>query len=135
MRAVQILYQLDMRRQLIDDAIQNFYDTLYNAEADEPEPVQKPTPDTFMEQLVRGTAAAKTELDELISKHSENWRMDRMSAVDRNLLRMAVYEMKHLGTPAPVIIDEALDIAHRFSGEDAARFINGVLDAVMKAEG
>jgi N utilization substance protein B len=135
MRAVQILYQLDMRRQLIDDAIQNFYDTLYNAEADEPEHVQKPTPDTFMEQLVRGTAAAKTELDELISKHSENWRMDRMSAVDRNLLRMAVYEMKHLGTPAPVIIDEALDIAHRFSGEDAARFINGVLDAVMKAEG
>ena len=63
---------------------------------------------------------------------SENWRLERMPAVDRNILRLAVYEMTDLETPAPVVIDEALELARQFSGDESVSFINGVLDAVHR---
>ena len=98
-RALQVLFQWDSRKQSIDEAIESFYLTLYSAE-DEPGHVDTPPPpDPFMESLARGTAANFAEIDDLIAKRAENWRLDRMPIVDRNILRMAVYEMRDLGTP------------------------------------
>lgn len=87
----------------------------------------------FAEELFTGTVAARKEIDALVQQHSQHWRLERMAAVDRNLLRLAVYELKaHPETPAAVVIDEALEIAKRFSSHDSVEFINGILDAVHK---
>ena len=72
------------------------------------------------------------EVDEQIARHAEHWRMERMPAVDRNILRLAVYEMTRGGTPAAVTIDEALELARKFSGEESVQFVNGVLDAIHR---
>jgi transcription antitermination protein NusB len=135
-RAVQVLYQWDVRKQSIDECIDAFYRSLYSSEGEgEPDEVPAPEPDPFMETLARGTVGKSEEIDLLIEAHSANWRLARMSAVDRNLLRLAVYEMRDLKTPPAVVIDEALELAHRFSGDDSAKFVNGVLDAVRKQLG
>jgi N utilization substance protein B len=87
----------------------------------------------FAEDLVRVACDRISEIDELIQKHAEHWRMDRMPAVDRNLLRLGVAEL--LGfpkTPRAIVINEALDIAHRYSSPESIQFINGVLDSVGK---
>ena len=123
-RALQILFLWDSRRQPVDDAINAYYETLYSEE----QPAREP----FVADLVRGTVEHITELDERISKHAEHWRVERMPAVDRNILRLAVYEMTHAGTPAAVTIDEALELARKFSSEDSVQFVNGVLDAIHR---
>jgi N utilization substance protein B len=123
-RALQILFLWDARRQPVTDVIDAYYDTLYSEE--------RPERDPFVTDLVRGTVEHLTELDERITKHAEHWRMERMPAVDRNILRLAVYEMTHGGTPAAVTIDEALELARKFSGEDSVQFVNGVLDAIHR---
>ena len=123
-RALQILFIWDNRQQAANEAIDAYYDTLYSEE--------KPERDPFVEDLVRGTVEHIKEIDERITKHAEHWRMERMPAVDRNILRLAVYEMTRGGTPAPVTIDEALELARKFSGEDSVQFVNGVLDAVRR---
>src|SRR5205085_2984932 len=86
----------------------------------------------FVEDLVRGTVENIAALDEQISKHAEHWRMERMPAVDRNILRLAVWEMIYGGTPAAVTIDEALELARKYSNEESVQFVNGVLDAVHR---
>ena len=127
--ALQILYQWDMRKQPVDESIDAFYGTLYTEES----PVQ-PARDEFLERLVRGTVEKAAEIDALISGHAAHWRLERMPAVDRNILRLAIYEMRHTETPAPVVIDEALELARRFSSEESVLFVNGVLDAVHRGE-
>ena len=129
-RALQVLFLWDQRKQKIDDAIDAYYQTL-SSEEDEPKPALH---DEFMETLVRGASSQSDAIDRRISEKSEHWRLDRMPAVDRNILRLAVYEMSELKTPAPVVIDEALELARQFSGDESVSFINGVLDAVHKAE-
>jgi N utilization substance protein B len=129
-RALQILFQLDLVPQPADSAIGAYYDTLYSEESAEPIGA-----DDFMESLVRGTAARAPEIDARIVRHSEHWKIERMPAVDRNILRMAVFEMAALGTPAAVVINEALELARRFSGDESVPFINGVLDAVHRERG
>ncbi|MBI4908682.1 MAG: transcription antitermination factor NusB [Acidobacteria bacterium] len=130
-RALQILYQLDMHKQLVYNAIDDFYETLYSAEGVD-EAAAAPPRDEFMERLVRGTVDQFERVDASISQHSEHWRLERMPTVDRNLLRLAVFEMMEVGTPPPVVIDEALELARRFSGDESVPFINGVLDAVRR---
>ena len=71
-------------------------------------------------------------IDDRITRHAEHWKIPRMPAVDRNILRLSVYEMLHTETPAAVAIDEALELARRFSGEESVHFVNGVLDAVRR---
>jgi N utilization substance protein B len=127
-RALQVLFQADVRQQPPEEAIRAFYDSLL--EPGESRAV--PEPDAFMEQLVHGAMARAAEIDRKIAGHSEHWRLERMPIVDRNILRMAVFEMTSVGTPAPVVIDEALELARRFSSEESRPFINGVLDAVRK---
>jgi len=123
-RALQILYLWDARRQPAGEAIDAYYDTLYSEE--------RPERDPFVASLVHGVVENIGEIDGQISKHAEHWRMERMPAVDRNILRLAVYEMSHGGTPAPVTIDEALELARKFSSEESVQFVNGVLDAVNR---
>ena len=134
-KAVQVLFVWDSRKVSVDDAIQSFYDSLYTAEAEEEtgvEPEMDAVHDDFMEKLARGTAEKVVELDSYIAKRAENWRLERMPVVDRNILRMAIYEMKTLDTPHAVVIDEALELARRYSEEEAVPFVNGVLDAIRK---
>lgn len=88
----------------------------------------------FASELFQGAVAAAKEIDRLIARHTEHWRIERMAAVDRNILRLAIYEMTHRPeTPPAVVINEALEIARRFSGEESVQFVNGVLDSVRKA--
>ena len=87
-----------------------------------------------METLVRGAVENAVSIDKVISDKSANWRIERMPAVDRNILRLAVFEMGELKTPAAVAIDEALDLARQFSGDESVAFINGVLDAVSRGK-
>jgi N utilization substance protein B len=132
-RAVQVLYQCDLRKISPEEGIRNYYGGLYSEEPEELE--TKPEADEFMEELVNGAFARQAEIDERIQKHSENWRMERMPAVDRNILRLAVYELLAEKLPAPVVIDEALELARKFSGKESVAFLNGVLDAVRKDVG
>ena len=88
----------------------------------------------FTERLVAGTLENREALDEIISKQADHWRLVRMPVVDRNILRLALFELLHEPTtPRPVIIDEALEIAKRFSTPRSSQFINGILDGVLKA--
>ena len=88
---------------------------------------------SFANELFRGTVAAVEELDRLIRAHAEHWRLERMAAVDRNILRLGIYELSHCpATPPPAVINEALEIARKFSGEDSVQFVNGVLDSIRK---
>jgi N utilization substance protein B len=84
----------------------------------------------FAKELVAGVLAHREPLDARISEHAKNWRLARMAAVDRNVLRLAVYELEHGDTPASVILDEAVELARRFGDEPSPAFVNGVLDAV-----
>jgi transcription antitermination protein NusB len=123
-RALQILFLWDARRQPVDEAINSYYDSLYWEE--------RPERDPFVRTLVEGTIEHLAEVDDQISRHAEHWRVERMPAVDRNILRMAVYEMTRGNTPAAVTIDEALELARKFSGEESVQFVNGVLDAINR---
>ena len=127
-RALQVLYQVDLRGLSADVALASYYDTLYSEEHEE-----RPEPDPFMESLVRGTTSRLPEIDETLQKHSANWRLERMPAVDRNILRMAVSELLDRKLAPAVVIDEALELAHRFSGDDSVKFLNGVLDSIRKS--
>jgi N utilization substance protein B len=87
----------------------------------------------FAEDLYRVATTRDKEIDELIQTHAQNWRLERMAAVDRNLLRAAVAEMlAYPGTPAPIIINEALEIARRYAAPESVQFLNGVLDAISR---
>jgi len=94
----------------------------------------EPESETFARTLFEGAVAEVGELDQLVRKQAEHWRLERMAAVDRNLLRLALYELLHYPeTPPAVVINEALEIARRFSDKDSVDFVNGVLDAIRKS--
>jgi N utilization substance protein B len=84
-------------------------------------------------KLFEGAAADAAATDELISRHAENWRLDRMAAIDRNILRLAVHELRRGETPEKVVINEALELAKKYSEPDVVGFLNGVLDAIRKS--
>ena len=86
----------------------------------------------FSEQLFRAATERAAEIDALIERHAEHWRMERMAAVDRNILRTGVAEFLALPTPKPVVINEALEIARRFSSPESVHFLNGVLDSIAR---
>lgn len=128
-RALQVLFQWDMRRDSVDHAIAHYYDTLYSEENE-----KRPKPDRFMEELVRGTVENADQIDKKIEAKSEHWRLERMPVVDRNILRLAIFELGQNSVPAPIVIDEALELARQFAGDESLAFINGVLDAVNRQE-
>ena len=119
---LQMLFQADMGRQAPDDVRRTFWEEHNSVQED----VRG-----FAEDLFRVATDRTAEIDGLIERHAEHWRMDRMAAVDRNVLRSAVAEfMGFPDTPRAVVINEALEIARKFSSPESVQFINGVLDSV-----
>ena len=122
--ALQMLFQLDMGRQ---DTIE-VRRTFWSERQDIDEKIR-----AFADDIFRIACERREEVDQIIERNAEHWRMDRMAAVDRNLLRASVAEL--LGfpkTPRPVVINEALEIARRFSTPESVHFVNGVLDSVAR---
>jgi N utilization substance protein B len=121
---MQMLFQKEMGKQSIDEVHASFWFAASDVE---------PDVRGFAEDLFRAACERNEEIDDLIIKHSQHWRLERMPAVDRNLLRMAIGEMLGFkGTPFPIVINEALEIARRYCAGESINFINGVLDAVAK---
>lgn len=119
-----MLFSYDVARPSVDELLETYWEEM--AEAAEEVRV-------FANELVIGTIANLEEIDERIRLRTEHWRIPRMAIVDRNLLRMAIYEfMFQPNTPRTVAINEALEIARRFSTHEATQFINGILDAIKR---
>jgi len=120
--ALQLLYQWELRGvppEKVEDA---FW------------PSAKAAPRTreFAHRLFAGAVAAAPQLDALIETHATNWRLDRMSAIDRNILRLAAFELRFATAPAKVVLDEAVELAKTFSDDTSPAFVNGILDAIAK---
>ncbi|MFN7922172.1 MAG: transcription antitermination factor NusB [Bryobacteraceae bacterium] len=126
-QALQTLFLADVRKLAIHEAIAQYYGSLSSEEG-----LPAEEPDPFGEDLAKGASAQAAAIDEVIARHSAHWRLERMPAVDRNILRLAVYEMKSMPTPSAVVIDQALELARRFSSDESLGFLNGVLDAINK---
>lgn len=123
--AMQMLFQLDMGKHTPDQVRLTFWKARDEDDTD----VRG-----FAEDLFRVAVAREDEIAALIEQHSKHWRLDRMASVDRNVLRMAIAEMLGFpGTPLPIIINEALEIARRYSAPESINFLNGVLDAIARA--
>lgn len=122
--ALKILYQLDITRDIPEKGIKLFFRHHRVSVGSQP----------FVTRLVQGTAAHYSEIDELLSKHATHWTLTRMAIVDRNILRLGVYEMLFDSeTPPKVVINEAVDLAKQFGTADSGKFVNGVLDSIHKA--
>lgn len=120
-RALQALYQIDVAAEGIDDALAAFWRSF--------EPVERDVKD-LAEGLVRGVAEHRRQVDEAIEEASSNWRLDRMARVDRNVLRLAVYELLQSDVPVKVVINEAIELGKKFGSESSGAFVNGVLDKI-----
>jgi transcription antitermination protein NusB len=125
--ALQMLYQWEVGRASAHEAAVTYWPA---RESDEAVPEETRA---FANALMRGTIERVKEADELIAAHARNWRVERMAVIDRLVLRLAIYELlTERDTPAKVVINEALELARTFSGEEPVPFINGILDAVRK---
>ena len=122
--ALQLLYWLDLNPDgPVDEAVRRFWDTF--EVQDDPEAV------SFASQLTLSTRAALPEVDEIVQTASRNWRLDRMSRVDRNILRLATWELRGAPeVPVRVVINEAVELARRFGAKDSPGFVNGILDKI-----
>ncbi len=145
-RAVQFLFQQEMNpSENLERALNQFWDSqrasaiaedkggaTWGQELELPPPTaDEAAVRLFADPLIRGTLEHNTELDEIIRKHAKNWELHRIAAVDRNILRLAIYEMLHREDIPPVVsINEAVDIAKKFSTQDSGKFVNGILDKV-----
>ena len=125
--ALQMLYQSEVGRTGAHEAIVTFWPA-HDPEAEIDDDLR-----TFANTLVRETVARQPEIDPLIAARAHNWRVERMAVIDRLVLRLAVAELlTQPATPAVVVINEAIELARTFSGDDAVPFVNGILDAVRK---
>ena len=123
--ALQMLFQYDVARPSVEELTGNYWeafgDDMGNVARD------------FSDNLARGAISHLDDIDKLIMRRAENWRIQRMAVVDRNILRLAIYEFLYEpDTPKTVVINEALEIARRFSTFEATQFINGILDAIKR---
>ena len=122
--ALQMLYQLDIRRASPEQILEGFW------QFHEP-----PSEDikTYAAELFAGTARHLSEVDALIAGRADNWNLKRMAVIDRNILRLGVFELLHRGdVPPKVCINEAIELAKRFGDAESGKFINGILDAIHK---
>src|SRR5512136_2012703 len=121
-RAMQALYQIDVAATDLDEALARFWRSF--------EPVEREVRETA-EEMVRGVAGHRHEIDASIEDVSTNWRLDRMAKVDRNVLRLAVFELRwRSDVPVKVCINEAIELGKKYGSESSAAFVNGVLDRV-----
>ena len=121
--ALQMLFQMDVAGGTPEEIFGQFWT----------DQVAPPDLRSFAEDLVKGVARERLFLDNVVASSAENWRIERMAVVDRNVLRMAVYEMVFDPEVPPIVaIDEAIEVARKFGSEESGAFINGILDAVRK---
>lgn len=124
--ALQILYQLEMNPTSLEEGIESFWSG-HDTVSEESK--------NFAEILVRGTLENLSDIDAVIVKATENWELNRMAAVDRNILRFSAYELLYRSDiPPKVAINEAVNIAKKFSQEESGKFVNGVLDRIKNTE-
>ena len=123
--ALQMLFAADVSKARVDELVRDYWSELGDADV-------SPAAQEFATRLATGTLSRLEALDERIRSRAEHWRISRMAIVDRNILRLAVYEFLHEPTPRTVAINEALEIARRFSTYEATQFINGILDAIKR---
>ena len=123
--ALQMLFAADVAEMPANDVVRSYWAELGEADLDE-------SARQFATRLAAGTLQNLELLDERIRSRAEHWRISRMAVVDRNILRLAVYEFLYEPTPRTVAINEALEIARRFSTYEATQFINGILDAIKR---
>jgi len=119
--ALQILFQIEFDELKETSSLEHFW------------PNRESQSNKYVRELVEGVLSNKVEIDSLIQSYSKNWRISRMLLIDRNVLRMAVYEMLfEEGMAAAIVINEAVELAKKFGSSDSAKFINGILDALSK---
>jgi N utilization substance protein B len=121
--AMQMLFQWDMSQQEFAKLEARFWKSAKAADKTR----------AFANQLFEGAAKDVARLDEIIGKHCENWRFERLAAIDRAILRLAIHEMIVAETPAKVVLNEAVDLAKKYSSEESGGFVNGVLDSIHKS--
>jgi len=120
--ALQMLFQRDLTGDPVVEITRNFWEG-----KTESEDIRE-----FAEALLSGTVGKLDRIDPIIKNQTEHWRLERMAAVDRNILRLAVYEMLEGATPPAVVINEAIEIARKFSTDESTQFVNGILDGIRK---
>ncbi len=125
--ALQLLYQYEMNEEPLEAVIRRFWEENHESEDDVRD---------YAERLLRGTVEHLAVLDETIVRYAENWLLNRMAVIDRNILRFAAYELLYMGDEIPpkVAINEAVNIAKKFSQEEAGKFVNGILDKINHTE-
>jgi N utilization substance protein B len=124
--AVQLLYQMEVNPGEPQEAIELFWKGISASQ-----PVKE-----FVNRVVLGVHGKQEEIDKLIKKHSEHWRLDRMDRVDKSILRMAIFEIMFCADiPVKVAMNEAVDLGKKFGAEESGAFINGILDKISKVEG
>jgi len=122
--ALQLLFQFDVSGDEIQEAVEHYWQLKDKASV----PVQE-----FCERIARGCAENAEKIDAIITENADNWRIGRMAVVDRNIMRIAIYEFIYEeDIPPKVTINEAIEIAKKFGGPESTQFINGILDAVHK---
>jgi len=120
--AMQMIFQWDMSQQNPIKLEATFWKSAKAADSTR----------AFANRLLEGTTKELAVLDELITRLAENWKFERLSAIDRAILRLGIYELRFTDTPHKVVMNECVELAKKFSSEDAAGFVNGILDAVYK---
>jgi len=124
--ALKILYAIDITKDDTEECMKNFWD---NHES-ENEEIRE-----FADYLVRGAKKNKVAIDDLLAKYATNWQIDRMAAIDRNVIRMATFELLFAeDIPPRVSINEAIELAKKYGDKDSSKFVNGVLDKINKQE-
>ncbi len=140
---MQMLYQHELGGSSLDQIFASFdpHGQLEDAEGtavgsavDSPAARRSKESLAYARRLVEGTLDNISSVDALIRRHAENWRLERMPAIDRNILRLAIYEMVHeVEVPRVVIVDEAIELAKKFGAESSGRFVNGLLDGILQS--
>ena len=124
--ALKILYASDVTKELVQDSWRKYW------ESNDPE---EESVKSFAEFLVLGVDANRAKVDETISKYAANWTMERMATIDRNILRIATFELlQSEETPPKVAINEAIDMAKKYGDKDSGKFVNGILDKINKTD-
>jgi len=123
--ALQVLYAMDIRKGSKHEVAESYW-----LEKDEDQEIK-----VFAQELIEGTLVKISEIDMLITKYADNWRIERMAVIDRNIIRMAIYELLFAADiPPKVAINEAVDLAKKFGDDESGSFVNGVLDKINKIE-
>ena len=125
--ALKILYRIEITKDTVDSSIEDFWSNMQKLDNKETQ--------EFSNTLVKGTCENLAKIDEIISKYAENWDITRIAVIDKNILRMAIFEMLYLeDIPPNVSINEAIELAKKYGDMDSGKFVNGILDKIKKTE-